>query len=100
MQITVDAICKEFDIRAEEIFAFMDEENIHLGGSLMHDIAIDLADFRKFVEYYRRQLRERIDKTQAQLDRLDGKVESFLRGKDAGSNSFTGRTRLRPPDSW
>lgn len=78
MQITVDAICKEFDIRAEEIFAFMDEENIHLGGSLMHDISMDLADFRKFVEYYRRQLRARMEITQQQLERLDDKVNQFI----------------------
>lgn len=78
MQITVDAICKEFDIRAEEIFAFMDEENIHLGGSLMHDISMDLADFRKFVEYYRRLLRARMEITHQQLERLDGKVNQFI----------------------
>ena len=79
MQITLDAICKEFDIRAEEIFAFMDEENIHLGGSLMHDISIDTPDFRKFVEYWRRQLRHRIEKAHKDLDVLDDKVENFLR---------------------
>ncbi len=79
MQITVDAICREFDIRAEEIFAFMDEENIHLGGSLMHDISIDAPDFRKFVEYRRRQLKLRIEKAQRDLAGLDDKVDSFLR---------------------
>ena len=79
MQITVDAICREFDIRAEEIFAFMDEENIHLGGSLMHDISIDAPDFRKFVEYWRRQLKLRIEKAQRDLAGLDDKVDSFLR---------------------
>ena len=79
MQIPLDAICKEFDIRAEEVFAFMDEENIHLGGSLMHDISIDQADFRKFVEYYRRQLKLRIDKTRRALEDLDDKVDGFLR---------------------
>jgi uncharacterized protein Usg len=78
MQIKIDAICKEFDIRAEEIFAFMDEENIHLGGSLMHDIAIDLPDFRKFVEYWRRQLQLKIQQSQNDLDQLDGKVDSFI----------------------
>jgi hypothetical protein len=79
MQIPIDAICKEFDIRAEEIFAFMDEENIHLGGSLMHDIAIEMADFRKFVEYYRRQLKMRIEQTQTNLEQLDRKADHFLR---------------------
>lgn len=78
MQIKIDAICKEFDIRAEEIFAFMDEENIQLGGSLMHDIAIDLSDFRKFVEYWRRQLQLKIQQSQNDLDQLDGKVDSFI----------------------
>ena len=81
MRITVEAICKEFDIRAEEVFAFMDEENIHLGGSLMHEISIDLPDFRKFVEYWRRQLQERINRAQNELNQLDGKVEDFLREK-------------------
>lgn len=104
MQITVDAICKEFDIRAEEIFAFMDEENIHLGGSLMHDISMDLADFRKFVEYYRRQLQQRMENTQRQIDRLDTKVDQFLRIKGPDSGGLTGRTRLgrRPSaqDDW
>ncbi|MCL4473186.1 MAG: hypothetical protein M1539_07075 [Actinobacteria bacterium] len=79
MQIKLDSICKEFDIRAEEIFAFMDEENIHLGGSLMHDIAIDLPDFRKFVEYWRRQLKLRIEQAQRELEQLDGKVDAFVR---------------------
>ncbi|RJQ42335.1 MAG: hypothetical protein C4534_10515 [Gaiellales bacterium] len=80
MKITVESICKEFDIRAEEVFAFMDEENIHLGGSLMHEISIDLPDFRKFVEYWRRQLSHRISQAQADLSQLDGKVDDFLRG--------------------
>lgn len=79
MQIPIENICKEFDIRAEEIFAFMDEENIELGGSFMHDIAIDLTDFRKFVEFYRGQLKLRIKQTQQDLDTLDNKVEGFLR---------------------
>jgi len=79
MQIKIDAICKEFDIRAEEIFAFMDEDNIHLGGSLMHDITIDMPDFRKFVEYWRRQLKLKIQQAQQDLDGLDSKVDSFLR---------------------
>ncbi len=79
MQITIDSICKEFDIRAEEIFAFMDEENIHLGGSLMHDIAIDIPDFRKFIEYWRRQLKQRIKTVEQDLAQLDGKAENFLR---------------------
>ncbi len=79
MEIKIDAICKEFDIRAEEIFAFMDEENIHLGGSLMHDITIDMPDFRKFVEYWRRQLKLKIQQAQRDLDGLDSKVDSFLR---------------------
>lgn len=78
MQIKIDAICKEFDIRAEEIFAFMDEENIHLGGSLMHDIDIDMPDFRKFVEYWRRQLKLKIDQAERDLDQLDGKVDGFI----------------------
>jgi len=78
MQIKIDAICKEFDIRAEEIFAFMDEENIQLDGSLMHDIAIDLPDFRKFVEYWRRQLQLKIQQSQNDLDQLDGKVDLFI----------------------
>lgn len=82
MKITVEAICKEFDIRAEEIFAFMDEENIHLGGSLMHEISIDLPDFRKFVEYWRRQLQDRIRRAEADLQGLDGKVEEFLRAQN------------------
>lgn len=56
----------------------MDEENIHLGGSLMHDIAIDLPDFRKFVEYWRRQLQLKIQKSQNDLEQLDGKVDSFI----------------------
>lgn len=81
MNITVEAICKEFDIRAEEIFAFMDEENIHLGGSLMHDISIDLPDFRKFVEYWRRQLQQRIAQAENDLSELDGKVDEFLRAR-------------------
>ncbi|MBE0429001.1 MAG: hypothetical protein IBX61_03910 [Thermoleophilia bacterium] len=79
MQISLEAICKEFDIRPEEIFAFMDEENIHLGGSLMHDISIDLVDFRKFVEYHRRQLATRLEMTRREIDGLDGKVEDFLK---------------------
>ena len=78
MQIKIDAICKEFDIRAEEIFAFMDEENIELDGSLMHDIAMDLPDFRKFVEYWRRQLQLKIQQSRNDLDQLDGKVDSFI----------------------
>ncbi len=78
MQVTVDAICKEFDIRPEEVFAFMDEENIQLGGDFMHDIAIDLPDFRKFVEYRRRRLAEQIRRAQDDLDRLDDQVEDFL----------------------
>lgn len=79
MQIPIEYICKEFDIRAEEIFAFMDEENIHLGGSFMHDISIDLPDFRKFVEFYRRQLNVRIEQTRENLEMLDSKVDGFLR---------------------
>ena len=79
IQIKIDSICREFDIRAEEIFAFMDDENIHLGGSLMHDIAIDQVDFRKFVEYWRRELQKRIERSQRDLAQLDGKVEAFLR---------------------
>jgi len=78
MQIKIDAICKEFDIRAEEIFAFMDEENIHLGGSLMHDIAIDLPDFRKFVEYWRRQLKLKQEQAERDLQDLDRKVDAFV----------------------
>jgi len=81
MQITIEAICKEFDIRPEEIFAFLDEENIHLGGSLMHDIAIDIPDFRKFVEYWRRQLQERIKQAQKELEQLDDRVDAFLRAQ-------------------
>ena len=81
MQITIDAICKEFDIRAEEIFAFMDEENIHLGGSLMHDISIDTTDFRKFVEYRRRQLRQKLADTERDLASLDSRAEAFLRAQ-------------------
>lgn len=81
MQITIDAICKEFDIRAEEIFAFMDEENIHLGGSLMHDISIDSVDFRKFVEYWRCQLKRRLEQTQRDLELLDAKADAFLRAQ-------------------
>lgn len=81
MNITVEDICKEFDIRAEEVFAFMDEENIHLGGSLMHDISIDLPDFRKFVEYWRRQLRQRIEQANQDLEQLDSKVDDFLRAQ-------------------
>ena len=81
MEITIDAICKEFDIRAEEIFAFMDEENIHLGGSLMHDISIDTADFRKFVEYRRRQLRQKLADTERDLASLDSRAEAFLRAQ-------------------
>lgn len=78
MQIKIDSICREFDIRAEEIFAFMDEENIHLGGSLMHDITIDMPDFRKFVEYWRRQLKLKIERAELDLEQLDDKVDSFL----------------------
>jgi len=78
MQIKIDAICKEFDIRAEEIFAFMDEENIHLGGSLMHDIAIDMPDFRKFVEYWRRQLQLKKEQAERDLQDLDRKVDAFV----------------------
>lgn len=81
MQITIEAICKEFDIRPEVIFAFLDEENIHLGGSLMHDIAIDIPDFRKFVEYWRRQLQERIKQAQKELEQLDDRVDAFLRAQ-------------------
>jgi hypothetical protein len=81
MQITIEAICKEFDIRPEEIFAFLDEENIHLGGNLMHDIAIDIPDFRKFVEYWRRQLQERIKQAQKELEQLDDRVDAFLRAQ-------------------
>jgi hypothetical protein len=79
MNITVEAICKEFDIRAEEIFAFMDEEHIHVGGSLMHDISFDILDFRKFVEYWRRQLQGQITRAQTDIDQLDTKAENFLR---------------------
>ena len=78
MQIKIDTICKKFDIRAEEIFAFMDEEQIQLGGSLMHDIAIDMTDFRKFVEYWRRQLKLKIDQAERDLDQLDSKVDGFI----------------------
>ncbi len=78
MQVTVDAICKEFDIRPEEVFAFMDEHNIHLGGDFMHDIAIDLPDFRKFVEYRRRMLRDQISRAEADLEQLDSRAEAFL----------------------
>lgn len=81
MNITVEAICKEFDIRAEEIFAFMDEEHIHLGGSLMHDISFDLPDFRKFVEYRRRQLHHRIRQAQSDLEHLDEQADGFLRAQ-------------------
>ena len=79
MQIKIDSICKEFDIRAEEIFAFMDEEDIHLGGSLMHDISIDSVDFRKFIEYWRRQLRGKLEQTKHDLESLDAKADAFLR---------------------
>jgi uncharacterized protein YydD (DUF2326 family) len=79
MEITVDAICKEFDIRPEEVFAFMDEMNIHLGGDFMHDIAIDLPDFRKFVEYRRQMLRDQVTRAQADLEQLDDRVDDFLR---------------------
>jgi uncharacterized protein Usg len=79
MNITIESICREFDIRAEDIFAFMDEENIHLGGSLMHDISIDIPDFRKFVEYWRRQLQQQVTRAQSELDNLDEKADSFLR---------------------
>lgn len=78
MQITIDAICKEFDIRPEEIFAFLDEENVDLGGSLMHDIEIELTDFRKFIEYRRRQLRDSIAKAEKDLEQLDEHAEAFL----------------------
>jgi hypothetical protein len=89
MQITIDAICKEFDIRPEEIFAFMDEENIHLGGDFMHDIAIDLADFRKFVEFRRRQLHQEIDRARKDLENLDRQVDRFLdRQKDIRFQDF------------
>lgn len=81
MQITIDSICKEFDIRPEEIFAFMDEQNIHLGGSLMHDIAIDLPDFRKFVEYWRHQLKHKIEQAEQDLALLDDKVANFIRSQ-------------------
>lgn len=81
MNITIEAICKEFDIRAEEIFAFMDEENIHLGGSLMHDISMDIPDFRKFVEYWRKQLQDQVTRAQAELEQLDNKAETFLRSQ-------------------
>lgn len=79
MEIKLDAICREFDIRAEEVFAFMDDENIFLGGSLMHDICISPEDFRKFVEYWRRQLQARVAQAQDDLDHLDEKAEAFLR---------------------
>lgn len=82
-QIPLDAICKEFDIRAEEVFAFMDEENIDLGGGLMHNISMDMRDFRKFIKYYRRQLNSRIEKTRRDLDNLDGQVDSFLKVRQA-----------------
>lgn len=85
MQITVDAICKEFDIRPEEVFAFMDEENIHLGGSLMHDITIDLPDFRKFVEYRRRTLEKQLEKARTDLEQLDNKVDTFLHSQKGNS---------------
>lgn len=88
MQITIDAICKEFDIRAEEIFAFMDEEKIHLGGSLMHDIAIDLPDFRKFVEYWRKQLQTKIQQAENDLARLDEKVDAFVRDQKGWNRDF------------
>lgn len=88
MQITIDAICKEFDIRPEEIFAFMDEEKIHLGGSLMHDIAIDLPDFRKFVEYWRLQLQKKREQADSELAGLDDKVESFIRSQKGWNRSF------------
>jgi hypothetical protein len=78
MHVTVDAICKEFDIRPEEIFAFMDEENIDLGGDFMHDIVIDLTDFRKFVEYRRRKLHEMVDQARTDLANLDRQAEDFL----------------------
>ena len=81
MQIQLDEICRSFDIRPEEIFAFMDEENIRLGGSLMHDIAIDLPDFRKFVEYHRRQLESRVKQMRRDLEGLDDKVTDFLRAQ-------------------
>lgn len=78
MQVTVDAICKEFDIRPEEIFAFLDEQHINLGGDFMHDISMELPDFRKFVEFRRQKLREQIEKSQDDLSRLDDQVEAFL----------------------
>jgi hypothetical protein len=79
--ITLEAICKEFDIRAEDVFAFMDDQNIHIGGSLMHDISIDLPDFRKFIEYRRRQLKDTVEKANRDLDQLDDKAENFLRAQ-------------------
>lgn len=81
MEVKLDAICREFDIRAEEIFAFMDEENIFLGGSLMHDISISPEDFRKFIEYWRRQLKTRIEQAESELQNLDAKAEAFLRSQ-------------------
>ncbi|MHB0915627.1 MAG: hypothetical protein ACYC5A_00555 [Thermoleophilia bacterium] len=81
MKITVEAICKEFDIRAEDIFAFMDEENIELGGSIMHDISFDPGDFRKFIEYWRRHLKQQISQAQTDLDQLDAKAEGFIRAQ-------------------
>lgn len=78
MQITVDAICREFDIRPEEIFAFLDEHHIDLGGDFMHDIAMELPDFRKFVEYRRQKLQEKIDRAQEDLRQLDDRVDDFL----------------------
>ena len=78
MQVTVDAICKEFDIRPEEVFAFMDEHNIQLGGDFMHDIAINLPDFRKFVEFRRRMLREQISRAETDLEQLDSRARAFL----------------------
>lgn len=79
MEIKLDAICREFDIRAEEIFAFMDDENIFLGGSLMRDISMSPEDFRKFIEYWRRQLKARIEAAESDLQNLDAKADSFLR---------------------
>lgn len=57
----------------------MDEENIFLGGSLMHDISMSPEDFRKFVEYWRRQLKARIERAEGDLQKLDSKAEAFLR---------------------
>ncbi len=44
----------------------------------MHDIAMELPDFRKFVEYRRRKLQEQIEQAHYDLEHLDDRVESFL----------------------